>query len=134
MFESDLYYSRLYNSLIHSYDNDFDIDNTQLFSPVIDFFNRYDLSTVEFDDLEDVKITLTDDEFDKFSVINLNEQELQNFYTKCCCICLENYKLYDSIVIIKCKHIFHKHCIYSWLCNQSVNCPVCRTDNRVSHT
>ena len=34
----------------------------------------------------------------------------------------------DELVKIKCNHIFHCHCIKSWLCNESNKCPVCRIE------
>jgi hypothetical protein len=51
-----------------------------------------------------------------------------------CCICLENYNKNEKVIILRCKHVYHKVCINKWI-NPSVNpseeenrsCPKCRT-------
>lgn len=42
-----------------------------------------------------------------------------------CPICLEDITN-TKYTILKCNHIFHKHCVNSWLKKQ-VTCPMCRT-------
>lgn len=44
---------------------------------------------------------------------------------KTCSICLSDFKLRESYIELKCQHIFHKPCIYTWL-NINNTCPVCR--------
>lgn len=49
----------------------------------------------------------------------------------CCCICIEDYKLNDKIVILTCGHEFHKPCIHPWLRQQVEDnivpyCPLCK--------
>ena len=48
--------------------------------------------------------------------------------TTSCCICLEEYKVGDSIAWSRhpeCNHAFHKVCIGKWL-ESSNGCPICR--------
>eukprot|EP01034_Spumella_vulgaris_P028668 gene28668-35567_t len=40
-----------------------------------------------------------------------------------CCICMEEYSTGDEIKTLPCLHMYHSHCIESWL-RQSRNCPV----------
>ena len=47
-----------------------------------------------------------------------------------CHVCLDGFKVGDTKVILKCKHYFHKDCIYKWLCYEKTNCPICRYDVR----
>lgn len=77
-------------------------------------------------DLEDVKVTLSDSEFEKLPTLNKQQQQQD-----LCNICMDNYTS-DSVAttLPKCKHTFHKECIRNWLCNHKVTCPVCRTDTR----
>ena len=45
-----------------------------------------------------------------------------------CAICLEEFKRNDIIKeFYKCKHIFHKECLKSWL-KRSNECPLCKHD------
>ena len=45
-----------------------------------------------------------------------------------CAICLEEFKRNDIIKeFYKCKHIFHKDCLKSWL-KRSNCCPLCKHD------
>ena len=43
-----------------------------------------------------------------------------------CAICLEELREGDAVKVIPyCKHVFHPHCIDTWL-DKQVTCPVCR--------
>jgi len=45
--------------------------------------------------------------------------------SKTCCICLD--ELHDrNISILSCGHIFHFHCIQSWIHLPKKDCPLCR--------
>lgn len=48
-----------------------------------------------------------------------------NINTEICGICLEYIK--KDYKIMKCKHIFHKNCIYEWKCIKN-SCPLCRKE------
>jgi hypothetical protein len=81
-------------------------------------------------DFEDVKVTLTQEQFDKlpFEIVNLNNV---NTYKKLeCNICMDEYQKDDKVIKLSCKHYFHTDCIKNWLCNERVTCPICRKDIR----
>lgn len=78
---------------------------------------------------EDVKVTLTQEEFDKFNNIKLTKENFEKYNTQCN-ICIDEYNIDDIIVELSCKHIFHKECIKNWLCKENISCPVCRKDCR----
>ena len=75
---------------------------------------------------EDVKIRLSDEQFDKLDIINYDD--LNNKESQECLICLENFNKDNNIVKLKCNHLFHTDCIKSWLCKESNKCPVCRIE------
>lgn len=84
---------------------------------------------VNLDNMEDVKVTLTKEQFDKLFSEKVT-QDNETKYKSECNICMDEYKCDDVIVKLGCNHIFHKDCIYNWLCNERVTCPVCRKDTR----
>jgi hypothetical protein len=84
---------------------------------------------VNIDNMEDVKVTLTNEQFDKLFLETVKETNKQNYESECN-ICMDEYKLKDVVVKLGCNHLFHKDCIYNWLCNERVSCPVCRKDTR----
>ncbi|KAF7253916.1 hypothetical protein EYD10_00975 [Varanus komodoensis] len=44
-----------------------------------------------------------------------------------CAICIENYKPKETVRILPCKHVFHRHCIDPWLLEHRT-CPMCKLD------
>lgn len=105
--------------------NDNFIDNIQnIFDNIIDQYTQAQT-------FEDVKITLTNEQFLKLNdkILN-NDVLLKEYENKDCNICIETYKKDDQIIILPCNHIFHYDCIKNWLCNEKVTCPICRTDVR----
>lgn len=114
---------------------EFNIPNRSIFNTIrnivndyVDNINNIDINNFDdFDDLfEDVKVTLTENEFN-----NLNSF-IEKFIpdNEKCTICLDNIKLNQELTQLKCKHKFHKTCIKYWLLNQSTKCPICRTELR----
>jgi hypothetical protein len=93
------------------------LDNTL---NVSDYFNH---------DLEDVKVTLTQDDFNKLNEIKVSKENYEN-YKRECNICMDDYKIDDLVIEVPCKHVFHKECIENWLCKEKISCPICRTDCR----
>ena len=63
--------------------------------------------------------------------ITLERKKIINFQTNCK-EKLNKYKfsIDDKIIILDCKHIFHRRCIKHWLLQEKVTCPVCRKDVR----
>jgi hypothetical protein len=92
--------------------------------------NTFILNT-DFDDfienliLEDVKVTLTNEQLDKLIKIKLDENNIIN-YTNNCSICLESFNLNEELLVLKCNHYFHHTCIHPWLTKESTKCPTCR--------
>ena len=41
-----------------------------------------------------------------------------------CLICLEKFNEEETVSLIKCGHIYHTHCLYSWFLKKRV-CPLC---------
>ncbi|XP_050224369.1 RING-H2 finger protein ATL57-like [Mercurialis annua] len=53
--------------------------------------------------------------------------EKQGITSLDCVICLDSFNLGDTCKLLpNCNHVFHSHCIDSWLVKTSV-CPICRT-------
>ena len=44
-----------------------------------------------------------------------------------CCICINNMKVNEEVVKLKCKHLFHFKCLDKWIENKQI-CPFCRTE------
>ncbi|KAM4555146.1 E3 ubiquitin-protein ligase RNF130 isoform 1-T2 [Odontesthes bonariensis] len=42
-----------------------------------------------------------------------------------CAVCIEAYQLNDVVLILPCKHVFHKVCVDPWL-NEHCTCPMCK--------
>lgn len=84
---------------------------------------------VNLTSMEDVKVTLTDEQFNKLFQEKITTDNLEK-YRSDCNICMDEYKVDDIIVKLGCNHVFHKDCIYGWLCNERVTCPICRKDTR----
>lgn len=78
--------------------------------------------------MEDVKVTLTTEQFDK-----LGRVQADKCIGQTCNVCMEEFQTSDdSPIKLACSHLFHKDCIKPWLCNEKVTCPVCRADVRDS--
>jgi hypothetical protein len=115
------------------YGNNTEFDLTDTNNYIIDRLFNYvvnttfsDFTYTDLNELNDVKITLTKEQFDKFEKRDVSESDkLTN-----CSICMDNYKLDEKMVILKCNHTYHENCIENWLCNQKVTCPICRKDTR----
>lgn len=109
------------------------------------------ITTDEYDtyeslnNLDNVKITLSEEQFNKLKNCTITT-DCEN-ECKCntnldednpclsngeCHICLDGFKKGENKVFLKCKHNFHKECIYKWLCYEKTNCPICRYDVRES--
>lgn len=60
---------------------------------------------------------------------NKKEDVLLSSSDSACSICL-NGLVTDQVTTLKCKHIFHTHCISTWKNTEGSNkkCPICRND------
>ena len=110
----------------------------------IQYITRFINSTDDYEsleNLEDVKVTISQGDFDKLDHLTI-QKDCSNecncdIPAHClssgeCHVCLDGFKVGDTKVILKCKHYFHKDCIYKWLCYEKTNCPICRYDVRDS--
>ena len=52
-------------------------------------------------------------------------QDLEDNLIKECSICLNEMKIDDKLLILPCKHYYHKECITKWF-KKSKTCPECR--------
>lgn len=41
-----------------------------------------------------------------------------------CPICMEDFGEWDSVLLMSCRHVFHKDCIVNWIKDHST-CPMC---------
>ena len=121
------------NNLVNNMFNNFGIsDTTNLFENGIVsrlFSVLLEGTSDSVNNMEDVKVTLTHDQFNKLFCEKISEYNIEK-YKSDCNICMDEYKVDDVIVKLGCNHIFHKDCIYNWLCNERITCPVCRKDTR----
>ena len=103
---------------------------TRMFSDFLDAsLNADDEFFVPEEELEDVKVTLSDKEFSELEGVRIDESNIANF-TDNCTICLEKFGCTQDVVILKCKHYFHVDCIRSWLTRESLKCCTCRMRQR----
>lgn len=58
--------------------------------------------------------------------LKLEDKEMQSD-CECCAICIEPYKLCETLRILPCGHEFHKSCIDPWLLEHRT-CPMCKMD------
>lgn len=145
---------RLRTSLEYSSMNRRLLPSIRIRSTILDSMNiitRF-ITANEFDtyeslnNLDNVKITLSDEQFNKlknYTITNDCDDECKCKYdivdndSNClsdgeCHICLDGFKKGENKIFLKCKHNFHKECIYKWLCYEKTNCPICRYDVRES--
>jgi hypothetical protein len=80
--------------------------------------------------MEDVKVTLTNEQFSK-----LDRIPVKDCCEQTCHICMDEFSEStnkEKAVKLPCSHIFHESCIKQWLCKEKVTCPVCRADVRLA--
>lgn len=53
------------------------------------------------------------------------KEKINSDSSKECSICLNSMNNYNDLVILKCKHYYHKDCLNTWL-NKNNSCPICR--------
>lgn len=131
------------NNTFWGYDQDefidYNVDNSNIYlntqpniiNSIFDILldNTLNVSDYFNDNLEDVKVTLTQDDFNKLNEIKVSKENYEN-YKRECNICMDDYKIDDLVIEVPCKHVFHKECIENWLCKEKISCPICRTDCR----
>ena len=95
----------------------------QLSFNYIDIMNDNNISNITpiLDDYTSNQQILSIKDFNK-----LNKCKYNNNYNNNCTICLDEFKLEQSIIRFPCKHNYHINCIKEWLCNNSNKCPLCK--------
>ncbi len=73
--------------------------------------------------MEDVLVTTDENTLNKLNVLKIT-----NDMNEKCAICIEEMNEDEEYFDIKCKHIFHKECLETYLKNYNHICPVCRND------
>lgn len=106
-----------YNILFNNMENMFQDMRSQILDDFDDYMVQYAMDA----SLREVPIEL---KTEKYKCIKDND-DICNKET--CSICLENYNDDSDVCILKCKHMFHRDCIKSWL-KVKRNCPYCKTD------
>ena len=86
-----------------------------------------DLNNLDLNNLEDIKIVLTTEQFNKLNTFKIKDDKKLDSN---CTICLENFNKDNMITELKCKHFFHTECIKEWLTKNSSKCCICRVDMR----
>ena len=83
------------------------------------------ISTIQsnYDNMEDVKVTL-----DKQDIDNLSKKLLETNIDEPCSICLSSINKGEEIIELNCKHIFHYDCIIQYLRSYNYKCPICRKE------
>lgn len=130
-------YNRLTNMLNDLYNINVDIEiegnpnlnNNTFFTNIFDFIQDIYNDNPNFE-FEDVKVVLSDEEFNKLKKETIDENNLDNYKEISCNICLSDYELREEILRLPCNHCFHKECISNWLQKENVKCPMCRKDCR----
>ena len=81
------------------------------------------------DDLVKNEIDIESGSFEE-NALKICTKEGRTISSSECAICLDSYKVNDSIVWSKntsCPHVFHSVCIEPWLCEKRNKCcPTCR--------
>ena len=64
--------------------------------------------------------TINTNILDTLPTIEVNETHLNDQ----CTICMETYTLDQELKLLPCQHIFHTHCIETYLKEFSIQCPL----------
>ena len=94
--------------------------------PNVDNMSYEELLALE-ERMGNVSKGLTKEQIDKLP----KEKFVRNkFSDDKCIICQYEFKSYEKIIVLACKHCFHPDCIEEWLKNQKV-CPYCKNEVKV---
>ncbi|CAN8068777.1 unnamed protein product [Agarophyton chilense] len=77
---------------------------------------------LELDD-GNVRCGLSKHELDHLTTFEATKDHM----TMDCHICLDRFDYAVPLVMLSCDHVYHKHCIHTWL-KQKRSCPICRCD------
>jgi|UniRef100_A0A6C0IYW0 hypothetical protein len=94
-----------------------------IFTNIINSINIPAPEIIETANMEDVRVTLDDTEFD-----NIKTEELQEDLNDKCSICMMEMNKGNEVSKLCCEHNFHNSCIMQWLTEYNYKCPVCRKE------
>ena len=90
--------------------------------PNVDNMSYEELLALE-ERIGNVNNGLNDQQINKLNEVYFDKKK----YNDLCIICQNNFKDREKVLIIPCKHVFHKDCIVPWLKNKK-QCPFCKSD------
>jgi len=97
------------------------------FLDIIDIFTQALNNSQTYEqEMEDVLVTLDDNDYN--NLIKIKYSDLKENKEKKCSICIDEYKDDDDIIVLPCKHYFHKNCVQEWLKEYNYKCPICRKE------
>ena len=94
---------------------------------IVSILNITDNIEGDIDNLEDVKIPLTEDQISK---LKHTEYDKDIYGDSKCGICQSEIDGNEKIIELPCKHIFHTECIMPWIREYHHICPICKIDIR----
>jgi len=105
--------------------------NTFPFEPFIRYFGTIDFANEdddedyvdEFDVVEYASNGVEAGVIDSFKNHIISSKQVED--KEECSICMESYKLNESVYNLPCEHQYHKECIKTWLKSNNT-CPICR--------
>jgi hypothetical protein len=81
----------------------------------------------EYTTENNVKVVVPEEDIKKLKQKLYEKETCKN---ENCAICLEDFKEFERVKILECKHNFHPDCIDPWLKKYSNKCPLCRDENK----
>jgi hypothetical protein len=96
--------------------------NEFVHNPMLNVLNML-ISGINNNEVTDVKVSTSDDDIEKLEVVTLDKKLEDN-----CTICMDNMNINDEVIILQCKHTYHKKCIVENIDELRNRCPVCRHD------
>ncbi len=73
--------------------------------------------------MQDIVVTTDENTLNTLNILKITKDMNEN-----CTICMEEMNEDEEYFDIKCKHIFHKNCLETYLKNYNHICPVCRNE------
>ena len=83
---------------------------------------------------EDVKVVMkegADKDLNYIEYKNITEEYCKDnnlILSEECNICLSKFEGDDIVLHTSCNHLFHKDCMYKWLKEYSIKCPICKIE------
>lgn len=62
----------------------------------------------------------------EIAALRARDEVTENTSEKCL-VCLEPWQPEDECRLLRCRHVFHSHCVDKWLSESSNSCPLCRS-------